>query len=197
MVDSTHSDSAIDLCSRGLILIGAEPITSFADGTTEALVAVNMYEDIVRSALVNTRWRFATNQTQLNLLTDAPTGRYDNAYQLPTDSLMVHALTVNDNVIAYQLYGDMAYADTADSDTVICDYTFRASEQNFPPHFNIAVIYSLANVFAVSVARDASLGEQMAVLANNAMLKARSVDSQQQTTRTLTQTRFLTERRSK
>ena len=196
MVDSTHSDSAIDLCSRGLILIGAEPITSFADGTTEALVAVNMYEDIVRSALVNTRWRFATNQTQLNLLTDAPTGRYDNAYQLPTDRLMIHALTVNDNVIAYQLYGDMAYADTADTDTVVCDYTYRPSEENFPPHFNIAVIYSLANVFAVSIARDASLGQQMAVMANNAMLKARNVDSQQQTTRSLTQTRFITERRS-
>ena len=196
MVDSTHSDSAIDLCSRGLILIGAEPITAFSDGSTEALVAVNMYEDIVRSALVNTRWRFATNQTQLNLLTDAPTGRYENAYQLPTDRLLIHALTVNDNIIGYQLYGDMAYADTADTDTVICDYTFRVSEENFPPHFNIAVIYSLANVFAVSIARDASLGEQMAVLANNAMLKARNVDSQQQTTRAIAQTRFLTERRS-
>ena len=109
---------------------------------------------------------------------------------------MIHALTVNDNIIGYQLYGDMAYADTADTDTVICDYTFRVSEENFPPHFNIAVIYSLANVFAVSIARDASLGEQMAVLANNAMLKARNVDSQQQTTRAIAQTRFLTERRS-
>ena len=81
-VTSTHANTPVDLCSRALILIGAEPITSFEDGTTEALVSVNMYEDVVRTSLVNTRWRFATNQAILNLLTAAPTGRYDRAYQI-------------------------------------------------------------------------------------------------------------------
>ena len=59
-VSSTPSNSPIDVCSRALILIGAEPIASFGDNTNEALVATNMYEDIARSALVNSRWRFAT-----------------------------------------------------------------------------------------------------------------------------------------
>ena len=53
---STTANSPIDICSRALILIGAEPITSFEDGNTEALVAVNMYEDIARASLVNKRW---------------------------------------------------------------------------------------------------------------------------------------------
>ena len=91
------ADSPLDICSRSLILIGAEPISSFDDGSTEALVCVNLYEDLVRTSLTNTRWRFATNQQVLNRLTNEPTGRYDQAYQLPTDSIMVHALTVNDN----------------------------------------------------------------------------------------------------
>ena len=63
-VSSTPSNSPIDVCSRALILIGAEPIASFGDNTNEALVATNMYEDIARSALVNSRWRFATNQNK-------------------------------------------------------------------------------------------------------------------------------------
>ncbi len=96
---STAADSAIDISSRALILIGAEPITSFTDGTTESLVAGSLYEDICRSALSNTRWRFATDQAVLNRLTDAPTGRYDFAYQLPADTLLVHAVTVNDGQI--------------------------------------------------------------------------------------------------
>mgnify|MGYP001480710199 FL=1 len=60
------ADSALDICSRALILIGAEPISSFDDGSTEALVCVNLYEDIVRTSLTNTRWRFSTNQKVLN-----------------------------------------------------------------------------------------------------------------------------------
>ena len=59
---SSTADTPLDICSRALILIGAEPISSFDDGTTEATVAVNMYEDVVQAALVNSRWRFATNQ---------------------------------------------------------------------------------------------------------------------------------------
>tara|TARA_R100000353_G_scaffold149288_1_gene107718 strand:+ start:54 stop:317 length:264 start_codon:yes stop_codon:yes gene_type:complete len=76
---SSTADTPLDICSRALILIGAEPISSFDDGTTEATVAVNMYEDVVQAALVNSRWRFATNQKIVNRLTDAPTGRYDYA----------------------------------------------------------------------------------------------------------------------
>ena len=190
------SDSPLDICSRSLILIGAEPISSFDDGSTEALVCVNLYEDLVRTSLTNTRWRFATNQQVLNRLTNEPTGRYDQAYQLPTDSIMVHALTVNDNNIDYQLYGDKAFANTSTADVVVADYTFRVSEIHFPSYFTIAVTFSLAVVLATSIARDASLAQLMTVRADGAMAKARSLDSQQQTTRVLETTRFLTARRS-
>ena len=195
-VSSTHANTPIDICSRALILIGAEPITSFGDGTTEALVSVNMYEDVIRTSLVNTRWRFATNQAVLNLITSEPTGRYDRAYQLPSGYLMVHTATVEDNIIDYQIYGDKLFADTSASDTVILDFTFRANELDFPSYFTIAVEYALAMVFATSVARDASLAALMEKQATSAMAKARSLDSQQQTTRKLVTSRFITNRRS-
>jgi hypothetical protein len=72
---STASDSALDIASRALVLIGAEPITSFESNSTEALVASNMYEDVVRSSLCVARWRFATEQATLNQLSDTPTGQ--------------------------------------------------------------------------------------------------------------------------
>ena len=194
-VTSTKSDSAIDICNRGLIFIGAEPITSFDDGTTEASVAANVYDDVVQSSLCNARWRFATNQQTLNRLTDAPTARYDLAYQQPNDTLIIHAITVNDNPIEYQIYGDMIYADTSTTDTVVADYTFRQTEEFFPSYFIMAVAYGLAQVFATSIARDGSLTQTMATLADRAMLKARSVDSQQQTTRKLLTGRFVQNRR--
>ena len=51
-------------------------------------------------------------------------------------------------------------------------------------------------VFATSVARDASLAALMEKQATRAMAKARSLDSQQQTTRKLVTSRFITNRRS-
>lgn len=193
---STTANSAIDICSRALILIGADPITSFDDGNTEALVAVNMYEDVARASLVNSRWRFATNQAVLNLLSAAPTGRYDRAYQLPSDMLMLHAVTVNGLAIDYQVYGNKVYSDTDAADVVVADYTFRALEQNWPSYFTLAVEYALAVVFATSIARDATLAQIMQGQATNAMAKARSLDSQQQTSRKLVTSRFIAERRS-
>jgi hypothetical protein len=193
---STTADSPIDICARALILIGADPITSFNDGTTEALVSVNMYEDVARAALVNSRWRFSTNQAVLNLLSAAPTGRYDRAYQLPNDLLMLHAVTVQDLPIEYQIYGSKVFADTDPNDVVIADYTYRAEEEDWPSYFTLAVEYALAVVFATSIARDSKLASLMKTQATEAMAKARSLDSQQQTARKLVTSRFIAERRS-
>ena len=195
-VSSTAANSAVDICARALILIGAEPITSFDDGTTEALVSVNMYEDVARASLVNARWRFSTNQDVLNRLTDAPTGRYDNAYQQPDGTLMIHAITVNDNPIEYQIYGDKIYGNTSTNDVLIADYTYSANEQDWPSYFTIAVEYGLATLFATSIARDSSLAALMQDASTKAMAKARSLDAQQQTTRKLVTSRFITDRRS-
>lgn len=193
---STSANTPIDVSSRALILIGAEPITSFEDGTNESLVAANMYEDIARASLVNCRWRFATNQAVLNRLSEKPTGRYDAAYQIPSDSLMLHAVTVNAFNIEYQTYGDKIFCDTSNTSEVVLDYTFRASEQDWPSYFVIAVQFELASVFASSLAQDASLAQLMGQQAQLTMMRARTLDSQQQTTRKLSTSRFIAERRS-
>tara|TARA_R100001443_G_scaffold1750_7_gene6149 strand:+ start:5041 stop:5628 length:588 start_codon:yes stop_codon:yes gene_type:complete len=193
---STVANSAVDIAARALTLIGANPITSFSDTSTEATVANNMYEDVAQAALCASRWRFATNQAVLNLLTDAPTGRFDRAYQLPSDMLMLHALTVNDLVVEYTVYGDKAYADLSATDQVVADYSFRANEQDWPSYFTLTVEYQLAAIFASSIARDEALTKMMDDKAILLMAKARNLDSQQQTTRKLVTNRFRTERLS-
>lgn len=195
-VSSTHASSPIDVCSRALILIGADPITSFDDNSNESLVAVNMYEDIARSALVNSRWRFSTNQVVLNRLSEAPTGRYDAAYQLPSGWLMTHAVTVNDTPIEYQTYGSKLFCDESSTSTLILDYTYRADEQDWPSYFTIALQYELASAFAVGLARDQGLAQLMSNQAQVSMIRARSLDSQQQTTRKLRTSRFISNRRT-
>jgi len=193
---STVANSAIDIASRALVLIGAEPITSFTSSGTEALVATNMYEDTVRATLSTARWRFATAQSNLAQLSDAPTGRFDIAHQLPSDLLVLHGVTVNDNLIDYTVYTDKVFSNSSSTDTLIADYTFRAEEVNFPSYFALALQYTLASIFATSIARDDGLMSMMETKANLLMAKARNIDAQQQTTRKLATSRFISNRRS-
>ena len=190
------ANSDIDIASRGLILIGADPITSFTASTTESTVANAVYEDIVRTTLCSSRWRFATNQAQLNLLTNVPTGRYDTAHQLPTDMLMLHAVTISDAIIEYNIYGDKVFSDASTQDTLVADYTFRALEQDFPSYFTVALEFSLAASFALAIARDEQLSSILEQKGGGLLQQAKTLDSQQQTTRKLVTSRFITERRS-
>ena len=176
--------------------IGADPITSFTASTTESTVANAIYEDIVRTTLCSSRWRFATNQAQLNLLTNVPTGRYDTAHQLPTDMLMLHAVTISDAIIEYNIYGDKVFSDASTQDTLVADYTFRALEQDFPSYFTVALEFSLAASFALAIARDEQLSSILEQKGGALLQQAKTLDSQQQTTRKLVTSRFITERRS-
>ena len=178
------------------MLIGGSPIQSFTDGTTESDIADAVYEDIVRAALTSSRWRFATTQFQLNRLDDTPIGRWDSTYQLPSDSLMINALTVQDLPIEYNIYKDKVYNNANATDEVIADYIYRANESTWAPYFALGVQFSVASVFAVSLARDASLSAAMDQQANVQLIKARRLDSQAQTTKKLNTKRFVTERLS-
>ena len=193
---STAANSSIDIASRALVLVGAEPITSFDSSSTEALVATNMYEDTVRATLTSARWRFATEQAELNQLSDAPTGRFDIAHQLPSNLLVLHGVTINDRLINYTVYGDKVFSDSTTSDTLIADYTFRATEDSFPSYFSLALEYALASIFATSIAKDDGLMQVMEAKGQQLMAKARNIDAQQQTTRRMATSRFISNRRS-
>ena len=189
----------IDICSRALILIGASPISSFSDGSTEALVASNIYDDIVEAALTRHRWNFATTQKQLSLLSDVPAGKYDYAYQMPTDpqALQITTITVNENVISYDRYKNYIYVDAYGSTSkLIMDYIYKVEESYFPPYFRLALEYHLAAFFVGSVARDSSMIQQFNNLAEREYLRAKHIDSSEATNKKLDTSRFLNLRQS-
>lgn len=180
-------------------MIGAQPISSFSDGSTEALVASNIYTDICEASLTRHRWRFATTQGSLSLLSTTPTGRYDYAYQIPTspEVLQIISVTVNDYVIPYSRYQDYIYVNGyGSSSSLIMDYIYKVDESYFPPHFRLALEYELAAVFAGSVARDSAMIKQFKELAERQFLVAKNIDSQETTTKVLDTNRFLNLRKS-
>tara|TARA_Y100000114_G_scaffold40816_1_gene36354 strand:+ start:117 stop:725 length:609 start_codon:yes stop_codon:yes gene_type:complete len=189
----------IDIASRALIMIGSNPISSFTDDTTEALVTNNIYEEIIESTLCRARWRFATEQQQLSLLANAPTGRYEYAYQIPASPqcLQIISITENDINIQYARYGDKIFVDGHGSQSkLIMDYIFRQDESEFPPYFRLAVEYKLASVFAGAIARDSAMVREFDNLAERQILIARNTESAETTTKKLATDRFINERRS-
>lgn len=190
------ANTPIKICSRASILMGGSPISSFTEGTAESDVVDAIYEDMARESLTSTRWRFATNQQVLNRLQAEPTARFDSSYQMPSDLLMLSAVTVQDNPIEFDTYGRQVFCDASISDEVVADYIFRASEAYWPPFFVLGVELQVAAMLAISVARDASLAQMLEQKAERQMMKARRLDSQQQTTRKLNTSRFIAQRRS-
>ena len=192
----TSASSSLDIANRALILVGANTISSFDEDSEEGRVSNSMYEDMIRTLLISSRWRFATKQATLNLLSDTPQGRYTRKYQLPSYYLMLHAITVNDLVIEYNVYEDEVYADTSEADVLIADYTFRTAEANFPSYFIMLAEYRLATILATALARDEQMASLFDVQTARLAQQAKTLDSQQQTTRKLVTSRFITDRRS-
>jgi hypothetical protein len=109
---------------------------------------------------------------------------------------MINAVTVEDVAIDYDTYEDMIFNDASSNQVVVADYIYRANESTWAPYFTLGVEFSLASVFAISLARDAALASAMDQQANVQLIKARRLDSQTQTTKKLNTQRFIAERLS-
>jgi hypothetical protein len=190
------TDSKFDICSQALVLVGANTVNSFDENTTESKVSGQLYESTLENLLTRCRWRFASKQQQLSKLTTNPLGRYDSAYQVPSDALQMHTVSLSDSIIEYDRYGNEIYADTSASDILIADYTFQPSEADFPPYFKQALVFELASLFAGAIARNDTLSQLYSNKATIQLTVAKGQDSQAQTNRRVNVDRFRNRRNS-
>ena len=184
------ADSKFDICNKALVLVGANTISSFSQNTTESKVANQLYESTLENLLTRCRWRFASKQAQLSKNTTNPDARFESSYALPNDAFIIHTVTVGDDVIKYDRYGQNLFTDTTSSDTVIADYTFQPSESIFPPYFKQTLVFELASLFAGAIARNDQLSELYHKRSIAQLAIAKATDGQAQTTRRLNVDRF-------
>lgn len=175
------ADTKIDICARALVMIGDEPIASFADGTTGSKVAANLYESTVRQLLTGYRWRFAVGEVQLARLTDAPLGKWSAAYALPGDCLEIVTARVGGNPIDFDRFGGNLLCDASETDEVILEGVFRVDESEWPAYFVAVVEMQLASLFALSVAARTELADYLDRRAGRAAAMARNADAQART----------------
>lgn len=172
--------TAIALCSRALLKIGATTIASFEDGTAESEVAANLY-GFTRDALLSSHpWNFATGQATLPQLVAAPVADFQYAYQLPADFLRAMSAGVDESGsgLTYRIVENRLHCD---SDTVVLTYIFRPSEISFPPFFDQVLIARLAAEFCIPLTESTSRAQFLYDLAEGEFKRAKAMDSQQHT----------------
>ena len=175
--------SDIAVAQKACALIGMQPITSFSDDSSEAIVLNAIYDEIVESELAGYPWRFAMAQRTLNRLSSTPASRWDAAYQIPADILMVRAVTVNDMPIEFDRYDDNIYCNAGVNETVVMDGTYRVKEIDWPAFFRLGIEYRLAAALASGVSMQADLSQLLDEKAEMQIRKARNIDASSQTTR--------------
>ena len=185
----------VAVASLGLVMIGDSPIAAFDSSTDGATVAGNIYDEVVEGMLSEHPWRFAIKQADLSHLSATPDAIYTDAWQIPTDTLVVRRVTLNGADIDYEIYADKIFCNLDENNTITMDYIFRAVEQDWPPHFRMAVVLKLASFFATAVAGKPDMAQTLETQADFQLRKARSIDSQADTTQDIKTSRFITNRR--
>lgn len=172
--------SAIALCSRALLMIGATSISSFDEGTAEAEVAANLFPS-VRDALLSTHpWNFASRAEWLARLATAPQADFQEAFSLPDDCLRVLAAGAGprSSGLRYRIIGRQLHCD---SDQVLLRYVQRVTEEIFPAFFDQVLISRLAAEFCLPLTESTTRAEFLYRLADQELRRARLTDAQEQT----------------
>lgn len=174
--------SDIALCSRALIGIGIDPITSFGDGTAEADVAAMLYGGTRDALIAAYPWSFATGQIELAPITATPVADFDYAFQLPDDFL--RALSVGAPALKTGSGVDYRIKERrihCNEPAIVLSYVFRPDESACPPHFDDALIARLAAEFCLPLTENTSRAQMAMQVSESKFSRARLIDSQQQT----------------
>lgn len=164
--------SAIEISSNAMILIGANPISSFTEGT-EGLVANALYESTYTAVLSSFRWRFASKQKVLSRLVEEPLHNYQYQYQLPTDLLVI---IKTEYLADYEIYGDKLYTDQP---SLSIDYIYRVEETLLPHYFVKTLEFLLAAQFAIPITDNTKRATLYETLYEKQLRRAKNIDSTQ------------------
>ena len=172
------SFSSIDMCSQALVKVGAGPIASFGENTTEAHVAAQLYDMTVASLLASYPWRFALKQTLLPRLTVAPDADYRYAYAMPVDCVraLSAGTTVRSSGLDYRIMHRQVHTN---SEQVLLTYICRPDESDFPAFFTEALVARLAAEFCLPLTESTTRTDYLRKLAAEVYQNARLTDSQQ------------------
>lgn len=144
----------VSLCSRALVLLGAQTIGALTDETDRARVCANAYPGLRAALLSRHAWRFLMTKKQLTRDTEAPIGEWKYSYVVPGEALTgaPHAVFFDANgrvgQAGHEVFGRRVYSN---SEALFIDFTEQKSEAEWPPYFQQLVVYALMAEIAFAI----------------------------------------------
>ena len=149
-----------NFASQSLILLRADTISSFDDGTNEANIVNVMYDDFAQDILSRHPWSFATKKIQLSRGSETPVNEYKYAYVIPNTVLRVLAMYNTDQEGARPCRDYIIQQTTegrrllTNEEKVYIDAIFYVAESEWPAYFIHFGIYAFAAHIATPVTDD-------------------------------------------
>ena len=140
-------DSALSICSDALLMLGANAISSFNEGTDAANISDRLYPDLKNQALLVYPWSFSFKKIKLSRLITTPTTEYKYEYQLPGDRLgppravFTSASPGQRPSKEYRIFQDKLLTDYEE---VWIDYQYAVQEFEMPVYFVQLLKYMMA-----------------------------------------------------
>lgn len=176
ILESMPATTDISICSAALQLVGADEITSFIDETREARVCASIYPTWKKDMVQAHTWRFSIRKEELNRLAATPLFGYKYAYALPSDFLRL--IGKQNPTSRHQIFENKVLTDLT---PVYANIQYDVAEQYFPAYFVKLMQLELAGMLAAALLEDDDKAAKYAGLARTQLVRARNVDSQNNT----------------
>jgi len=170
------STTDISICAAALQLVGAEEITSFRDETREARICASLYSTLKADLLQSHTWRFSIRQEELNRLVATPLFGFGYAYSLPADFLRL--IGKSNPTSKHQIFENKIYTNLT---PLYANIQYDVEEQYFPAYFRKLMFLELAAMLSVALLEDESKAKNFLGVAKTQMIKARNIDSNNNT----------------
>lgn len=178
----TVSIATSGIVGQAFRLMEMQPISSFGDGSEQALAAAEQYPAALDSCLEEGDWSFASQPVQLPAVVGEASGDPELAhvYMRPSDLLVIRS--VHPKCTVWRLDRDRLRADQPAP--LFVRYTARISDEGrLPGLFRLAVSYRLASLLAPRWTKSANRSENLRKGSDEYIEKARIADRGQASSR--------------
>ncbi len=174
--------SDVQISNMALTIIGADRIASLTDENSDEAKHVNAIFSMVRDEVLRAHtWNFAIKRVGLSQDTETPAYEHSYRYLLPTDCLRVIA---TESPTDHQVEGDYL---VTDADYCNIKYIAQITDTSkFDSLFSSALAARLAAELAYNMAANATLAQNLILIYEDRINKARGADSQEGTPQELT-----------
>jgi hypothetical protein len=179
------------IASQALSLLGANTISSFDEGTNEANIINDHYDQFIRNMFSLYPWSFATKKVTLEQYATDPLNEYKFQYVRPDQALYIFKIFDSisyyaDTIVDFDILEDLILCNY--DNPVVAQYSVYKEENLWPGYFAEFAVNALAATIAIPVTHNAELaslydtkafGDQRSVRKGGLFARAVGADSRQ------------------